>query len=153
MKAGLNKENNAPNEILNIKLNASEMSPAQKPPSFCQEKTPDRPIHRRIPSIVSKDFKNGYKYKAKGKKSLEIDRKYSDQRFSPFSQTVEFKSSIASTDVRGHSLFSSEIEPKKKVVEKCTEAEDSITEKLTYESYCKNCEKYVYTKVTFNKSE
>jgi hypothetical protein len=155
MKAGSNKEN----QLAEIKKDPSvieftspERKIVQKVLRFEQEKTPDRPIHRRIPSLVSKDYRNGFRHKIKGKKSMELEQKSYGFKSSPNSFTKEMKSSIASTDVRGLSLFSSEVEGKKEVNDDKSEVNDSITEKLACESYCYNCKRYVYTKVTFKKS-
>ena len=154
MKAGFNKENIQ----TDLKKDASaqdfrspERLSGQKVLRFEQEKTPDRPIHRRIPSHVSKDYRNGFKHRFRSKKSMEINSKFSDCKNSPFSTAKEFKSSIASTDVRGLSLFNSEVESKKEPQDNKSEISDSITEKLACESYCYNCQKYVYTKVVFSK--
>jgi len=150
MKAGFNKENLLPDGRANF--TSPERKGIGKVLRFEQESTPDRPIHRRVPSLVSKDYRNGFKHKARGKKSMEIDHKFNEVRHSPYASTLEGKSSIASTDIRGLSLFNSEVEGKKESPQVINEANDSITEKLACESYCFNCKKYVYTKVSFNKA-
>ena len=155
MKAGSNKENFLPESKPNSQqehYTSPERKAIQKVLRFEQERTPDRPIHRRIPSLVSKDYRNGIKNRVRGKKSMEIDHKVHDHKNSPFSSTLEMKSSIASTDVRGLSLFSSEVECKKDHFEPSCGVKDSITEKLACESFCYNCQKYVYTRVVFNKN-
>lgn len=154
MKAGSNKENFFPEmrpALAPGHFTSPERKVVQKVLRFEQEHTPDRPIHRRIPSLVSKDYRNGLRHRGRGKKSMEIEQKY-HEKLSPGSNTIEMKSSIASTDVRGLSLFSSEVEGKKEPVEQRSEVNDSITEKLACESFCYNCQKYVYTKVVFNKN-
>lgn len=155
MKAGFNKENFLPEHKLPSQgenFTSPERKVIQKVLRFEEERTPDRPIHRRIPSLVSKDYRHGLRNRMRGKKSLELDQKYLERKNSPYASTVEMKSSIASTDVRGLSLFSSEVECKKDYVESKEEVNDSITEKLACESFCHNCQKYVYTRVVFSKN-
>ena len=155
MKAGSDKENHVPDYKQSSPINnftSPERKPVQKVLRFEQETTPDRPVHRRIPSLVSKDYRHGLRHKIKNKKSMEIERRPHDYKTSPLCQTLEMKSSIASTDVRGLSLFSSEVESKKEINECKSEVNDSITEKLACESFCYNCQKYVYTKVAFSKN-
>lgn len=155
MKAGSNKENFMPEIRPTLSaghFTSPERKGIQKVLRFEQERTPDRPIHRRIPSLVSKDYRNGLRHRARGKKSMEIESKLQESKNSPQSYTLEMKSSIASTDVRGLSLFNSEVESKKEQIEAKSEVNDSITEKLACESFCYNCQKYVYTKVIFNKT-
>jgi hypothetical protein len=150
MKAGFNKENDFPNNKADF--TSPERKPVQKVLRFEQEHTPDRPIHRKIPSLVSKDYRNGLRNKHRGKKSLEIERKSQDFRNSPLCSTVEMKSSVASTDVRGLSVFSSEVDSKKEIHEEKSSVNQSISERLACESFCFNCQKYVYTKVAFTKN-
>ena len=155
MKAGYNKENSLPTSKSGspaAHFTSPERNGVAKVLRFEQEGTPDRPIHRRIPSLVSKDYRNGFKHRTRGKKSMEISHKYNEMKNSPYSSAIEMKSSIASTDVRGLSLFNSEVEEKKEYTEGKSDINDSITEKLACESYCYNCKKYVYTKVTFSKA-
>ena len=154
MKAGINKENLLPDSRAcpqAVNFTSPERKGVPKVLRFEQENTPDRPIHRRIPSLVSKDYRNGFRHRNRNKKSLEMDHRFNEVKNSPFSSNLE-KSSVASTDIRGLSLFSSEVESKKEAPEQKTEVNDSITEKLACESYCFNCKKYVYTKVTFSKA-
>ncbi|OMJ71421.1 hypothetical protein SteCoe_30385 [Stentor coeruleus] len=155
MKAGPNKENFLPKTEANSQIEhyaSPERKAIQKVLRFEQERTPDRPIHKKIPSLISKDHRNGLKTKLSRKKSMEINHKVHSHKNSPFSSALEMKSSIASTDVRGLSLFSSEVECKKDHFEPNLGVKDSITEKLACESFCDNCQKYVYTRVVFNKN-
>lgn len=154
MKAGWNKENLLPESKV-VSQNDNFISPERKAVTkvlrFEEERTPDRPIHRRIPSLVCKDYRNSLKNRIRGKKSMEIYHKAHDHKTSPYSSTLEIKSSIASTDVRGLSLFSSEVECKKEYIESKEEDCESITEKLACERFCYGCQRYVYTKVAFSK--
>lgn len=146
MKAGSNKENFLPP----ADFTSPERKTVLKVLRFEQEHTPDRPIHRKIPSLVTKDYRTSLRHKHRGKKSMEIDRKSHDLRNSPLYSTAEMKSSLASTDVRGLSVFSSEVDSKKEVPES-KNVDQSISEKLACESFCFKCQKYVYTRVTFSK--
>jgi hypothetical protein len=150
MKAGFNKENDIPTSKNDF--TSPERKPVQKVLRFEQEHTPDRPIHRKIPSLVTKDYRNGLRNKHRGKKSMDIERRSHDFRHSPLCSTLEMKSSVASTDVRGLSVFSSEVESKKENSEEKNEVNQSISDKLACESFCFTCQKYVYTKVTFIKN-
>ena len=149
MKAGFNKENDIPTSKNDF--TSPERKPVQKVLRFEQEHTPDRPIHRKIPSLVTKDYRNGLRNKHRGKKSMDIERRSHDFRNSPLCSTIEIKSSLASTDVRGLSVFSSEIEYKKENLDQ-SPTNQSISEKLACESFCSKCQKYVYTKVSFSKN-
>jgi len=150
MKAGSNKENFLPPTA--VDFTSPERKTVLKVLRFEQEHTPDRPIHRKIPSLVTKDFRTGLRHKHRGKKSMEIDRKSNDFRNSPLYSTAEMKSSLASTDIRGLSVFSSEVDSKKIEIPEVANNDQSISEKLACESFCFNCQKYVYTRVTFSKS-
>ena len=150
MKAGFNKENDLPTSKNDF--TSPERKQVQKVLRFDQEHTPDRPIHRKIPSLVTKDCKNGLRSKHRGKKSMDIERRSHDFRNSPLCSTVEMKSSVASTDVRGLSVFSSEVESRKENFQDKSQVNQSISEKLACESFCFKCQKYVYTKVSFSKN-
>jgi hypothetical protein len=149
MKAGLNKENET--QTSKTDFTSPQRNQVQKVLKFDQQHTPDRPIHRKIPSLVTKDYKNSLRSKHRNKKSMDIERRSHDFRNSPLCSTVEIKSSLASTDVRGLSVFSSEIEYKKENLDQ-SPTNQSISEKLACESFCSKCQKYVYTKVSFSKN-